>query len=275
MHANGHHHEPLPPPTDTATDAYLESVVSALGDTPETVITLQILRDGTCEVLCVGDPADLEALVIQSSEMPAEPIAFGSSAEGIGSLVPHLQPWGALNVPADLADELIEPIAQAAGVSSVRMLDDVYHVLTEPVNPDLIGEARLLTVSDAPTITAATALIGDDADRVLKTIDEGHVGGVIRDGELLSLAYTFAASDLHTDIGVVTREDARSQGLATMTGAAVVAAIQVGGRTPVWSTGSTNLPSLKVAARLGFREVSRRTYLIPEFDDLPADESST
>ncbi len=275
MHANGHHHEPLPPPTDVATDAYLESVVVALGDTPETVITLQFLRDGTCEVLCVGDPADLEALVIQSSEMPAEPIAFGSSAEGIGSLVPHLQPWGAINVPADLADELIEPIAQAAGVTSVRMLDDVYHVLTEPVNADLAGEARLLTAADAGVIQAATALIGDDAGRVLRTIEEGHVAGVIREGELLSLAYTFATSDLHTDIGVVTRENARSQGLATMAGAAVVAAIQAGGKTPVWSTGSTNLASLKVAARLGFREVSRRTYLIPEFDDQPVDESTT
>jgi predicted GNAT family acetyltransferase len=275
MHANGHHHEPLPPPTETATDEYLLSVVAALGDTPETVITLQFLRDGTCEVLCVGDPADLEALVIQSSEMPAEPIAFGSSAEGIGSLVPHLQPWGAINVPADLAADLVEPIAQAAGVSSVRLLDDVYHVLTEPVDKRLIGEARLLTSGDAGIVRAANALVGDDAARVLKTIDEGHVAGVIRDGELVSLAYTFATSDLHTDIGVVTREDARSQGLATMAGAAVSQAIQTDGKTPVWSTGSTNLASLKVAARLGFHEVSRRTYLIPEFDDLPADESTT
>src|SRR5690606_1652433 len=111
--------------------------------------------------------------------------------------------------------------------------------------------------------------------RVLKTINEGCVAGVIRDGELVSLAYTFASSDLHTDIGVVTREDARSQGFATMAGAVVAAAIQADGTIPVWSTGSTNLPSLKVATRLGFREVSRRTYLIPEFDDHPADASPT
>lgn len=42
--------------------------------------------------------------------------------------------------------------------------------------------------------------------------------------------------------------------------------VQDSGRVPVWSCGEDNLASLRVAQKLGFREVSRRVYLIPEAD---------
>jgi RimJ/RimL family protein N-acetyltransferase len=47
----------------------------------------------------------------------------------------------------------------------------------------------------------------------------------------------------------------------------VAQAIQADGRVPVWSCGAPNLASMAIARRLGFEEVSRRTYLIPEWDD--------
>jgi predicted GNAT family acetyltransferase len=92
------------------------------------------------------------------------------------------------------------------------------------------------------------------------------VAGVVKNGLLVSVAYTFAQTELHADVGVVTRDDWRGQGLATMCAALMCQAVQDRGRTPVWSTGGTNLPSLQVARKLGFREVSRRVYLIPELE---------
>ena len=43
-------------------------------------------------------------------------------------------------------------------------------------------------------------------------------------------------------------------------------------RIPVWSCGGTNLASLRIAARLGFTEVSRRVYLIPDLEADPIGE---
>lgn len=268
MYANGHHHEPLPPPTAEATEGYLDRVVEALGDTPETVIALQFLREGTCEVLCVGDPADFEGIIIQSLAMPAEPMAFGSSAEAIAGLIPHLVGWSCLNVPAHLADELIEPVGIAAGTAGLRLMDDVYHELREPSVISNTPLVRLLTLADRELIESAPPeLIGNGADRLLTTLEQGRVAGAIRDGGLVTIAYTFATSPRHADLGVATHPDWRRQGLAAAAASLVARAIQDDGRIPVWSCGGPNIASLKTAARVGFEEVSRRVYLIPELGE--------
>ena len=51
--------------------------------------------------------------------------------------------------------------------------------------------------------------------------------------------------------------------VATAAAALVAERVQAHGRIPVWSCGGTNVASLRVAAKLGFREVSRRVYLLP------------
>jgi GNAT superfamily N-acetyltransferase len=242
-------------------------MAEALGDTPETVIAQQWLREPTTEVLCVGDPSDLEAVVLQSPSVPGEPAVFGSSVEAVASLIPHLTDWFALNVPLNLADELVSAVGEAAGVESVRMLDDIYHTLRRPVDASLFGGARLLTMEDRDVIRRSAALLGGGVDRLLDTLAWGTVAGVVRSGLLVSVAYTFAETEGHADLGVVTRDDWRGQGLATMSAALLCKAIQEGRRTPVWSTGGTNLPSLQVARKLGFQEVSRRVYLVPELEE--------
>ena len=51
------------------------------------------------------------------------------------------------------------------------------------------------------------------------------------------------------------------KGFASSAASIVVRRIQERGRTPVWSAGEGNAASLRVAAKLGFVEVSRRVYL--------------
>ena len=260
-------HPPLPPPSDNDTMIWLERMSTALGDTPETVIAQQWLREPETDALCVGDPADMEAIILSSPSVPGEPAAFGTSAEAVASLIPHLQPWFALNVPMNLADELMGAVAEAAGVTSVRLLDDVYHTLTQPVEMPGEASARLLGLADDALIRGAGDLLGDGAERLLATLDWGVVAGVGADGELVSVAYTFAVTERYADLGVVTRDDRRGAGFATAAAAIGCEAVQAGGRIPVGSTGGTNLASLRVARKLLFTEVSRRAYLIPEFED--------
>ena len=79
----------------------------------------------------------------------------------------------------------------------------------------------------------------------------------------LAIAFTSARTARHADIGVATLEPWRGRGFATAAASLVAGAIQADGQTPVWSTGEGNLASLRVAAKIGFVEVGRRTYVIP------------
>ncbi len=62
---------------------------------------------------------------------------------------------------------------------------------------------------------------------------------------------------------MTTHETFRGQGYATAAAALVIEEVRKRGRTPVWSCGAHNEPSLAIARKLGFRETSRRLYLIP------------
>ncbi len=256
-------------PHDPASSDYdheFEAISEWLGDSPTTVISRHFLREGQAEVVCVGSPHDPEAVVIQLTGYPEEPTAFGD-AEAIASVLPMLQGWTSINVPADAADALIDPVRHAAGAASVRLLDDIYHELTDPVRQVHLPDVRLLTTDDHDLLRSAPAeLVGDSADSLIEEMTWGHLGGAIRDGGLVSIAHTFARSERHVDIGVATMQAWRQQGLATAAAAAVAGAIQRDGQIPVWSCGGNNAASLAIAARLGFREVARRTYLVPGFE---------
>jgi len=52
------------------------------------------------------------------------------------------------------------------------------------------------------------------------------------------------------------------RGFATAAAAIVAQCVQEAGQTPVWGAGEGNTVSLRVASKLGFTEVSRRTYVI-------------
>jgi predicted GNAT family acetyltransferase len=81
------------------------------------------------------------------------------------------------------------------------------------------------------------------------------------DGELVAVAYTAARGARLADVGILTREDWRNRGLSTAAAALVCADIQAAGQKPVWGTSAENVASQRVAAKLGFAEVSRRVYV--------------
>jgi predicted GNAT family acetyltransferase len=63
---------------------------------------------------------------------------------------------------------------------------------------------------------------------------------------------------------VYTKEAYRRRGFATAAASLVARRVQEAGQIPVWSAGGHNVASLRVAEKLGFEEVSRRVYVIPE-----------
>lgn len=236
----------------------MPTLAAALGDTPETVISWYLLWTGSCQAWCVGNLHEPEAVVVQAHLMPAEPTAFGTSATAIAAIIPHIEGWESLLVPANLARDLERPIANAAGTLAISTLEDVYHVLDGPVTAiPSKPEVRLLTPEDEELLGGSDAFTSND-------MGETIIAGAVVNNEIVSLAHTFARSPEYVDIGVMTHEDARNQGFATAAAALVAEEIRKQGRTPVWSCGATNEPSLRIAAKLGFRETSRKVYIIPQ-----------
>jgi predicted GNAT family acetyltransferase len=121
----------------------------------------------------------------------------------------------------------------------------------------LTGEDLDLLATAPPDIRAACLGFGT-FERLLQA---GAVAGAVIEGELVAVASTWAVSEKHADLAVVTAGPWRGRGLATACSGLVAAGVRRSGRVPVWSTGEDNLASLWVARKLGFEEVGRRTYV--------------
>lgn len=233
-------------------------IAAALGDSPETVISYHLLTTGACNAWCVGDIRQPRAVIIQPHESLAEPTVFGESAESIARIIPYVKDWTTFLVPAVFASGLERPIANAARTGALSTLEDVYHVLDGNVPQlEIHPDVRLLTEEDTDMLEGMP--VGPD-----KTEQHTIVAAAIVESEIVSLAHSFAWSPHYVDIGVTTHEDWRNQGYATSAAALVASEIRDRGRVPVWSCGAHNEPSLRIAKRLGFRETSRRVYIIPE-----------
>jgi RimJ/RimL family protein N-acetyltransferase len=142
---------------------------------------------------------------------------------------------------------------------------DIYHTADRPVEAGSHPPVRHLTGEVIDLLTAAPldirgACLGFGTFERL--LEAGIVGGAVVEGELVAVASTWAMSDRYADLSVVTAGPWRGRGLITACAGLVVVGIRRSGRVPVWSTGEDNVASLRVARKLGFQEVGRRTYVI-------------
>jgi hypothetical protein len=158
------------------------------------------------------------------------------------------------------------PIMEAHTGRPVRYFGDVYHTLDRPAIRFGRPGVRSLNRDDrdllaaAPTDMRQVALGFGPFEGLLA---EGVAAGAVVDGGLIALACTTAQSLRHADVSVVTAGPWRGQGLATACAALVAVEVWRAGRVPVWSAWEENAASLRVARKLGFEEVGRRTYIIP------------
>ena len=255
MPARNTHHAPCTP-------RQCVDLADVLGDTPETVIAAHALRRGFCRAYVFGSPRRSTAAIVQWDEQPGEPTGFGEDAAALWDLLQSVDGWFCVEVTPTCATTLGPLIAAQTG-RSVRYYGDLFSTLTTPAVPFHNDAVRLLAASDLPLLEAAPRELqggGFGGPRAL--LDEGIVAGAIVDGVLVAIAHTSALTPRHADIGVATLEGWRLAGFSTAAASLVAQRLQAMGRTPVWSTGEDNLASQRVAQKLGFAEVARRTYVI-------------
>jgi len=236
----------------------------ALGDTPESVISIHVLSHGLADAYVAGDVARPDGVIVQGALVPGELMSFSLDTAVLWELLRIMAGWWCISVAEACAGDLGAMIEAQTG-SKARYYADIYHVLRDPAARLHHEATRLLTPEDLELVEAAPAEIrGSGWGSALEMLEEGVAAGAVVAGRLVSLAFTSARSSEHADVAVNTLEEWRGRGLATASASVVAQRLQEAGQTPVWSTGEDNLGSLRVARKLGFAPVTRRIYVIPE-----------
>ena len=216
-----------------------------------------------CSAYVVGEPTRFDAAVVLLQDNMGELQGFGEDPEALWSILGPLEGWRAVAVSASVAPRLGALIRASTG-GNVAYYGDVYHTLSRPAAEHTHPDVRFFGMDDRALFYGVPddlkPGIRGDVELMLR---EGFVAGAVVDDRIISVAHTNATTARYADIGVFTLEDCRNRGYSTASAAIVAEAIRESGRTPVWSCGEDNLSSLRVAAKLGFNEVSRRTYVIP------------
>lgn len=236
----------------------------SLLDSPQTVISSHCLKRGLAKAWAKGPVSSFIAAVVQTDSCPAEPISFGQDIEGIVQILENVQNWDCIVVDYEIAQRL-GAVIETALAQLVSYVDDVYFVPGRQIPK--IGNAyvRELTLKDMPLLEKAAT--NDEFEfgwwrDSCSLLTDGIIVAAIVDQQIVASAHTAALSDGYVDIGVYTKAVYRRQGLALAAASLVANRVQETGRVPVWSAGATNVASIEMAKKLGFKEYARRTYVI-------------
>ncbi len=241
-----------------------EDLIQSLGDTPETVIAVHQLRHGLCQAYAEAGAERHGTVVLRPFRPSDELVGFGPDVESLGQMLMGLPGWSCVCVEDGIARRL-GPILEADLGRPIRYLMDIYHTMERPVVAGSHPSVRYLTGEDFDLLTVAPPDIRGVClgfGNLERLFEAGVVAGAVIDSELVAVASTWAVSERYADLAVVTADRWHGRGLATSCAGLVAARVQRSGLAPVWSTGEDNLASLRVARKLGFKEVGRRTYVI-------------
>ncbi len=237
-------------------------IADALGDSPETALSVHSLRKGCGQVYVFGDLPDFKAIIIEDYDVGPELLGFGWDNQGFISILREVPTWEALNLPHNLGEPVAELICEELGLAN-HLVDDIYQVPSGPVaivpNPDV----RLLTLDDIPLLDATPEDIRLGFEEDLRVVmAEEAVAGAIADSKIVATGSTYGLAEAFVDVAISTLEPYRCRGYARAAASLVCAETQKRGHTPIWSCAPTNISSLQVARRLGFKEVSRRVNVV-------------
>lgn len=233
-----------------------------LGDSPETVLAVHALRRQNCQAYIVGKLPRIQAALLQISSFPSEPQAFGADADAILTMLQEIQGWDCVNVASEVAKS-VGALIQEKMKMAVRYYGDFYYTLSKSVIQFRHKYVRRLRLEDLSLLESAPREFqGHGYDTPRGLLKEGVVACGIVSGKIVSIAHTAGHTKKFADIGVITREDWRNKGLASAAASIVAEVLQEKGITPVWSAGDDNLPSVRIAQKLGFSKVSQRQYVI-------------
>jgi GNAT acetyltransferase len=223
-----------------------QRLADTLGDTPETVISVHLLRRGLCQAHVAGSPTRFEGAIIQALHLPGEPTGFGENAAVLWALLQGIDGWDCVNVTPTCAPAL-GALIQTQLRTPVRYYGDIYHTLQQPVLLFDHPAVRQLTLKDLGLLEVAPPDVrGSGFSSTRTLLAEGIVAAAIIENRVVAIAHTSALSQQHTDIGISTLAGWREHGFASAAASIVAHQVQKAGLIPVWSTGENNYASFDI-----------------------------
>ena len=240
----------------------MTTLASMIGEAPDTVMVIHALRQGRCRAWTTGKPGQDWAAVVQHLSFPDEPFGFGEEPRSLMAILSTIGAWTAVCLPRSVGEGVARLLESETG-RACSLIEEIYSTLEQLRPVPVAAGVRLLTKRDLSLIMASDDLgIGDWRFGSAQTLlQEGVVAGAVVGDRLVAVAFTAGIGDRYADVGVVTHQDWRGRGLATACAALVCSELMRRGLVPVWGASVENLASRRVAAKLGFVEVSRRVYV--------------
>ena len=242
------------------------ALAATLPVTPYFVIPYAGLRRGLDRAFVSGSHTNPEAVILQHRSDPAEPEYLGRNIEAGWSLLSRIPGWVCLNGLAEDMHRFAEIFTRHLRLPFHRV-GDLFSTLENSPRPHPNPAVRLLGPSDIPLLGRFGANVWGNSYRTFEEmLTEGAVAGGFVEGRLISVSILSAQNGRYADVGVHTLEPYRRRGLSSAAAALVAGEAQVRGFVPIWSTGSDNFASRRVAAKLGFLPYGQCEYLV--FDGL-------
>ena len=234
-----------------------------IGDTALNVTSSHALATGRCAVLAEGEAHGWSAVVLVSDYIPHEPFGYGADGEAIVRLLSRVHGWGSVNVELNLVSA-VRPALERHFGRGVGLVDDLYFTLERPACVIAHPAVRRLTIDDLDLLVASPRPVqGANRQYARWLLTDGLAVAAFIDGRIASTVHTYCRTPLYAEIGANTLPEHRGRGLASACGALLCKLIQEAGQTPVWSCGSPNTISRRLAEKLGFTLAGKRAYLTP------------
>ena len=246
-------------------------LAALLPDEPRWVDLRGMLRSGRCDVFHGGDPR--RGLVARSWDFPyaaaagqLEPGVVASAVKGArGGRWYEDSAGGDWHLLAHR--ESVDAVARA--LSGWRRRGVVLHAPPEDGWPPAAGKApEGVDVLLAPDGWAAAGLdLSHLPEHLAGEYESEHVRGLplaaaLVGGRAAAFCYAPYRTETLWDVSVDTLPGHRRRGLATACFRALAAHLVGQGLAPVWGSLAENEPSLRMAARLGFRPTARLTSFV-------------
>ncbi|MCE2402198.1 GNAT family N-acetyltransferase [Candidatus Poribacteria bacterium] len=239
-------------------------LADVIGDTPRTLNVLDCLKQGMCRAYVFGDLPHITAALVIDTFYDDDAFCFATNVDALWHLLEFQTGLERLiiNVDPVYAETLGQYLTAKTGIS-IKYNVEIHQALLKPVCPYSNEEVRLLTLADVEHLAKASAGVqGYSFQTPQEVLTDGLVAAAIVNDSIVSIARTYAHTDLHGGISIFTLEEWRGKGYATSAASLVAQQIQAIGKVPVWSCGAENVASLRTAQKLGFVEISRRTDII-------------
>jgi len=227
-----------------------EAVAAALPDVPRWVETRSLLRSGKGTLMIGGDG---DGGVVMDTQLPS------------GAVIGRADPALLLDVLADVAGDFELIVQMDALTEAQEALPGwivAQAILHSPARP-YEGSGRAepgVVVSEPPQERWLAQLPGEVrryatlAYAVAVRVVEGNVVAACQAGDVTETLW---------DVGIDTLQGHRRRGYATACFQALAAHMASQGRQPVWGAYEDYRPSLRLAAKLGFRPVERVAVMSP------------